>query len=93
MMDPRDCRDYNEYPCIICKCKKEKKNRCCIDLIIFVLSILLAFTLGLLIALIPAVAAILLAAIPAIIILAIVLIIGIIVRALERKCNKCNKCD
>lgn len=92
--DDNNCN--NEcYPCenkMYCECKiKQRKNRkCCIDLIIFVLSILLALTLGLIIGSIPAVAVILFAALAALIVLAVVFVIGIIVRIIELNCKNKN---
>lgn len=84
------------YPCenkMYCECKiKQRKNRkCCIDLIIFVLSILLALTLGLIVGSIPVVSVILFAALAALIVLAVVFLIGIIVRIIELSCRKNNK--
>lgn len=70
-------------------CRKER--RCCVDVIIFVLSVLLALTIGLIVGAIPAVAAIIAMATPALIVLAIILTLGIILRAVELKCNK-NHC-
>jgi len=94
----QDENNYNNecFPCenkMYCECKiKAKKNRrCCIDLVIFVLSILFALTLGLIIGSIPAIAVVLFAAIAALIVLAIVFLIGIIVRIIEINCRKNNK--
>ena len=85
------CNVCYEYEC---KGRKDKKERkCCVDVIIFVLSILFALTIGLIIGSIPAIAAVLFAAIAALIILAIILLVLIIVRAVELKCNKCRNCD
>ncbi len=70
---------------------KQRKNRCCIDIIIFILSVLFAVTIGLIVGSIPAVAAVLFTALAALIILAIILAILIIVRAIQLICNR-NKC-
>lgn len=75
---------------------KQKKNnkKCCVDLVIFVLSIFLAFTVGLLIGIIPILGTILLLASPAIIVLAIVFLVWIIIREIELKCDeKCKDDD
>ena len=63
---------------------KQRKNRCCVDLIIYILSILIALTLGLIIASIPVIGAILFAAIATLLI-----IIRIIQLVCERNKNKC----
>lgn len=78
--------DKEEY-CCVCKPKKKAK-KCCVDLVIFIVSILLAFTVGLLIGIIPILGTILLLASPAIIVLAIVFLVWIIIRAIELKCDK-----
>ena len=72
---------------------KQRKNRCCIDIIIYILSILIALTLGLIIASIPVIGAILFAAIATLIVLAVILVILIIIRIIQLVCerNK-NKC-
>lgn len=69
-------------------CRKER--RCCVDVIIFVLSVLLALTIGLILGAIPVITATIAMAIPALIVLAIILTLGIILRAVELKCNKSN---
>lgn len=85
------CNVCYEYEC---KGRKDRKERkCCIDVIIFVLSILLAATIGLIIGSIPAVAPVLFGTIAALIILAIILLVLIIVRAVELVCNKCRNCE
>ncbi len=71
---------------------KQRKNRCCIDLIVFVISILFALTIGLIIAAIPAVGAVLFTAIAALIILAIILFILIIIRIIALICNRYKCC-
>ena len=85
------CNVCYEYEC---KGKEKKQKKCCIDVIIYVLSILFALTLGLIIGSIPAVAPVLFEAIAALIILAIILLVLIIVRAVELVCDKCknNRC-
>lgn len=72
---------------------KQRKNRCCVDTIIFILSIALALTVGLIIGSIPVVGAILFLAIAALIVLAVILAILIIIRIIQLVCerNK-NKC-
>lgn len=86
------CNVCYEYEC---KGRKDKGQRkCCIDVIIFVLSILLALTVGLIIGSIPAVATVLFEALATLIILAIILLVLIILRAVELVCDRCknNKC-
>lgn len=85
------CNVCYEYEC---KGKDKGKTKCCIDVIIFVLSILLALTAGLIIGSIPAVGEVLFGAIAALIILAITLLVLIIVRAVELVCDRCksNRC-
>ncbi|MBR1802536.1 MAG: hypothetical protein IJ777_00960 [Clostridia bacterium] len=80
-----------ENKCIIICNKDEKqkrKNRYCVDVIIFILSILLAFTVGLMIGSLPIISTILFLALAPLIILAIILAILIITRAIERICDK-----
>ena len=85
------CNVCYEYEC---KGKDKNKKKCCIDVIVFVLSILLALTVGLIIGSIPAVGTILFEAIAALIILAIILLVLTIVRAVELVCDRCknNRC-
>lgn len=71
--------------------RKERKNRCCVDVIVFILSVLFALTIGLIIASIPAIGAVLFTAIAALIILAIILAILIITRVIQLICNR-HKC-
>lgn len=93
--DENNCN--NEcYPCknkmyCECKIKQRKQRRCCVDLVIYILSVLLALILGLIIGSIPVVAVILFTALAALIVLAVVFIIGIIVRSIEINCRKNNK--
>lgn len=70
---------------------KQRKNRCCIDLIIYILSILIALTLGLIIASIPVVGVILFAAIATLIVLAVILAILIIIRIIQLVCERNKK--
>lgn len=80
--------------CYECECKyrcRRKARKCCIDTIIFILSTLLALTIGLIIGSIPIIGVILLLALPALIILAILLLLAIILRAIDKRCNKCKK--
>ncbi len=95
------CQNQN-YPCennypnekmyCECKIKTRKQRKCCIDVVIFILSVLFALTLGLIIGSIPAVATVLFAALAALIVLAVVFLIGIIVRIIELVCSKkCNR--
>ena len=86
MYEEEKCNNTCYY--ITCK---ERKNRCCIDVIIFIVSILLALTVGLIIASIPVIGEILLTAIAALIVLAIILIILIIIRVIQLICNR-HKC-
>lgn len=81
------CRE-DEY---VYDCSSRRSRRCCVDVIIFILSILFAFTLGLIIGRIPIINLILLLALPALITLAIVFGVLLIIRIVERKCNR-NKC-
>lgn len=68
------------------ECKKEKgKKRCCIDIIIFILSIVLAFTIGLLVG--AALVGIVIISLPAIIVFAVVITILILIRAIMLICN------
>lgn len=71
---------------------KQRKNKCCVDAIIFILSVLLALTIGLIIGAIPGVGLILLLAIAALIVLAIILVILIIIRIIQLVCNR-NKAN
>lgn len=85
---------YEEEKCnnnCYCNGKKERRNRCCIDIIVFILSVLLALTVGLIIGSLPIIGTILLIAIASLIILAIILVILIIIRIIQLKCNR-NKC-
>ncbi len=85
---------YEEDKCnnnCYCNYGKERKNRCCVDVIIFIVSILLSLTVGLIIASIPVVGAVLFTALAALIILAIILVILIIIRAIQIICNR-HKC-
>ena len=85
------CNVCYEYEC---KGKDKKQRKCCTDVIIFVLSVLLALTVGLIIGSIPALATILFEAIATLIILGIILIVLIIIRAVELVCDRCknNRC-
>ena len=78
---------YDKHEC----CKKEKgKKKCCVDLIIFILSIILAFTIGLLVG--AALVGIVLISLPAIIVFAVVIAILITIRAIMLICNGSRKC-
>lgn len=70
-------------------CRRER--RCCVDIVIFILSVLLALTIGLIIGALPSIGTILLHAVPALIVLSIILLLGIIIRAIELRCN--NRCN
>lgn len=69
-------------------CKKDKK--CCIDIIIFILSIILAFTIGLIVG--AALVGIVILSLPAIIVFAVVIAILIIIRAIMLICSNNKKC-
>lgn len=69
---------------------KQRKNKCCVDTIIFILSIALAFTIGLIIGSIPVLGTIIFLAIAALIVLAIILVILIIIRIIQLVCNRNN---
>ena len=72
---------------------KQRKNGCCVDAIIFILSVLLALTVGLIIGSIPVIGLILFLAIAALIVLAVILAILIIIRIIQLVCNRNkNKC-
>lgn len=70
---------------------KQRKNGCCVDAIIFILSIALALTVGLIIGSIPVISIILFLAIAALIVLAVILAILIIIRIIQLVCNRNNK--
>lgn len=85
---------YEEDKCIkICECEKDckpkRRNRCCVDVVIFTLSILLTFTIGLLVG--SAISATVLGALAAFIILAVILFVLIIVRIIDLICGCCKK--
>ena len=73
-----------------CECKMKDK-KCCIDIIIFIISILLALTIGLIIGSLPIIGIILLIALPALIVLAVILLLLIFIRIIELKCDCNNK--
>ena len=87
---------YEENKCITicdnnCQCKSKRKNRCCIDVILYILSILLGLTIGLIIG--AALSSVILGALAAIIILAVIFAILTAIRAIELACNRCKKED
>ena len=88
-MYEQDNKNYSL--CQECEKNNRKQKKCCIDVIIFVLSILFALNLGLIIASIPAVAPVLFGLIATLIILGINLLVLIIIREVEKVCDKCQK--
>lgn len=78
--------NYEKHEC--CK-KEESKTRCCIDIILFILSTILAFTIDLIVR--AGASIIIFIVLPAIIVLAIVLVILIIIRAIMLICGN-KKC-
>lgn len=61
--------------------KPRRKDRCCVDIIIFILSIILAFTVGLLIGALTGI--FIIGAFAALVVFAVILIILIIIRAIQ----------
>lgn len=70
-------------------CSKAKK-RCCIDIIIFVLSILIAFTVGVIIGAVTGLFALI--GLGAIIVLIVILVILLVIRILTLVCCR-QKCE
>lgn len=71
------------------KCEA-KKNRCCIDLIIFILSILFAFVVGIIVGALTGI--IVLLSLGSFIVLAVILAILILIRTITLICCKQKKC-
>lgn len=70
--------------------KKDKKRKCCIDLVIFIISILLAFVVGLLIGSLTGLVTFL--GIGAIVLFIATLLIFLIIRIIMIICGKGNCC-
>lgn len=75
-----------EYVCEKKECCRKDKKRCCIDLIVFIISIALAFSVGLLVGALTSI--VILISLPAIIVLIAVLVLLLIIRIIMLKCNK-----
>ena len=71
-------------------CKKERKTKCCIDLIIFIISILITFVAGLLVGALTELVATL--GNGAIIVFLSTLVLLLIIRVITILCSKKNNC-
>ncbi len=70
--------------------KKDKKRRCCIDLVIFILSILIAFVIGLLIGAVTSI--LVLINLGAILVFLATLVLLLVLRIINLICNKKKNC-
>lgn len=75
---------FEEYKC------EEKKNRCCVDLIIFILSVLFAFVVGMIVG--AFIGIIVLLNLDSFIVVAVILAILILIRTITLICCKQKKC-
>jgi len=77
-------------PQININCRKKETTRCCIDLILGVLILLLSFTVGLIIGALTGLLAFL--GIGAVVVLLVLLVILIIIRIIMLACKENRKC-
>lgn len=70
--------------------KKDKKRKCCMDLVIFVISILLTFAIGLIIGALTGLASFL--GIGAIVLFLVTLLVLLAIRIIMLICNKKKSC-
>ena len=73
-----------------CGCSEERRNRHCINWVLFILSVLFAFTLGLIIGAVLAI--FLVFALPSLIAIAVILAILIAITLVYRRCSR-SSCD
>lgn len=75
-----------EYVCEKKECCRKDKKRCCIDLIVFIISLALVFSVGLLVGALTSI--VILISLPAIIVLIAVLVLLLIIRIIMLIINK-----